>query len=245
MTFEVALFIFAGAIFGGFVNGLAGFGTSLFALGWWLQVMDPVDAVALSLAISMINGIQGVWLVRRSIDKRSLARFLLPALIGIPVGLTLLDRIEAEPLQLLTASFLLSYGAFFAFRRNLPTVTRPTPIIDSLIGFLGGLFGALAGLSGAFPTVWLSLRPWPKAKTRGVLQPFNTVVLGLAALLLVLKGTYDASVLLALALAIPVALASAQVGITAFKRINDADFRRLLVLLMLVSGVVLLGRSVF
>ncbi len=245
MSLEAVVFITIGAAFAGFINGLAGFGTALFALGWWLQVMDPIDAVALALAISVLTGIQGVWLVRHAIEPRRLIRFLLPALIGIPIGIALLDRLSPEPLKLLIATFLIAYGLFFSLRRNLPTITRPTPILDSLIGFLGGLLGALASLSGALPTVWLSLRAWPKVKTRGILQPFNIIVLTLSAILLALKGAYDASVLLALVLATPVALASAQVGIMAFKRINDADFRRLLIFLMLASGVVLLARHAF
>ena len=244
MTPETAVFIAMGAAFAGFINGLAGFGVSLFALGWWLQALEPVEAVAVSLTVSVLTGIQGVWIVRHALESRALARFLLPALIGIPIGLSLLAHLSPEPLKLLIAFFLLSYGAYFAFQQSLPSLSRPTPIIDGLIGFAGGILGALAGLSGALPTVWLSLRPWPKAKTRGVLQPYNTVVLGVAALLLAFKGAFNAAVLSALAIAIPVALASAQVGIALFRRITDATFRRLLILLMLVSGAVLLTRSV-
>ncbi len=33
MSLEAIVFIIIGAIFGGFINGLAGFGTALFALG--------------------------------------------------------------------------------------------------------------------------------------------------------------------------------------------------------------------
>jgi len=245
MTVETVVLIAIGAAFAGFVNGLAGFGTSLFALGWWLQVMPPTNAVALSLTIALLSGAQGVFLVRRSIEPRRLARFLLPALIGIPIGLSLLDRIEADWLKLLIASFLLIYGAFFSFRKSLPTLERPTPVLDGVIGFLGGLLGALAGLSGALPTVWLSLRAWPKATTRAVLQPFNMIVLGLSASLLAIKGAYNADVFLALLIATPIALISAQLGIGLFKRLNDADFRRLLIFLMLASGVVLLLRSFF
>jgi uncharacterized membrane protein YfcA len=243
MTLEAALIITTGAAFAGFVNGLAGFGVSLFALGWWLQVLTPIEAVAVSLMISVLTGIQGVWIVRHAIQFRDLLRYLIPALYGIPVGLGLLAHLSPEPLKLLIAFFLLGYGAFFSFQRNLPSLTRPTPIIDVAIGFAGGVLGALAGLSGALPTVWLSLRPWPKAKTRAILQPYNTVVLALSALLLALKGAYDSNVLLALAIAIPVALTSAQAGIFVFRRINDAVFRRLLIFLMLASGVVLLGRG--
>ncbi|MEL6961558.1 MAG: sulfite exporter TauE/SafE family protein [Pseudomonadota bacterium] len=243
MSLEAMIFIALGAVFAGFINGLAGFGVSLFALGWWLQVLEPIDAVAVSLAISVVTGIQGVWVVRSAIEIPALARFLIPALIGIPVGLSLLAHLSADILKLLIAFFLLAYGAYFAGQRRLPSLTRPTPMIDSLIGFIGGLLGALAGLSGALPTVWLSLRPWPKAKTRGLLQPYNTIVLGISAILLSVNGVYDTGVLLALVIAVPVALASAQVGIRVFRLINDSQFRRLLILLMLVSGVVLLARS--
>lgn len=240
MSLETVLFILAGAAFGGFVNGLAGFGTSLFALGWWLQVMPPTDAVALSLAMSLVSGMQGLILVRHAIDGKRLARFLIPALVGIPIGLLLLDRIDAGFLKLMVAIFLIAYGVFFAFRRNLPELARPTPVLDGIVGLLGGFFGAIAGLSGALPTVWLSLRTWSKATRRALLQPFNMVVLGLSALLLAWNGVYDRDVLIAVAIAAPAALLSAQLGLYAFKRINDADFRRLLIILMLASGLVVL-----
>ena len=41
MSVDAIIFISIGAAFGGLVNGLAGFGTGLFALGWWLVVLPP------------------------------------------------------------------------------------------------------------------------------------------------------------------------------------------------------------
>ena len=143
------LVVIAGAVSGGFVNGLAGFGTAMFALGWWLQVMPPVQAVAITLAASVATGIQGVVLVRNDIEWRRLALFLLPAFIGIPIGLQILHRIDASLLKIVIAGFLLLYGGFFLLRRNLPAFTRPTPAVDIGIGFFGGILGAIAGLSGA------------------------------------------------------------------------------------------------
>ncbi len=58
-----------GAAAGGFINGLAGFGTALFALGFWLQVMPPVQAVAIVLVISVATGLQGLWQVRHTIEQ--------------------------------------------------------------------------------------------------------------------------------------------------------------------------------
>lgn len=243
MALETVLFIVIGAAFGGFVNGLAGFGTSLFALGWWLQVMEPVDAVAVSLLMSVASGLQGVVVVRRSIKWRRLARFLVPALIGLPMGIGLLNWIEAKLLTLIIALFLLLYGLSFSLRRGLPTLAGPTPWIDAAVGFVGGVLGAMAGLSGPIPTIWCSFRDWTKAERRALLQPYNVIILGFSAFLLALQGAYNQDVLFSVVVALPVTMLSAQFGIALFKRMNDAQFRRLLIFLMFVSGAFLLLRS--
>ena len=243
MTLEFVLLLLAGAFAGGFVNGLAGFGTSLFALGWWLQVMEPLEAVALALVISVISGVPGIMVVRKSIEWPRLARFLIPALIGIPIGLRLLHEIDAELLKLVVAGFLILYGGYFAFRRELPRMTHDLPAVDASVGFAGGILGAVAGLSGALPTMWCSLRPWPKGQQRALLQPFNVIVLGLSAVWLLVEGVYGRALGLSILVAIPATLIATQLGIRAFEHLSDNQFRRLLIVLMLVSGVALVLRD--
>lgn len=245
MTWDFIAYLLIGAAAGGFINGLAGFGTSLFALGWWLQVMPPLKAVAMVLALSVASGLQGVWLVRRDIRPGRLALFLIPGLAGIPIGLQILQFIDATTLKLVIAGFLLLYGGFFIARRELPKMTRPTPIADATIGFTGGILGAIAGLSGALPTMWLALRDWTKQQSRAVLQPYNVTILGLSAIMLALDGAYDRATLIAMAVALPVTMIAAQIGLVVFGRLSDLQFRRLLIALMLISGLVLLARELW
>ena len=235
----------AGAAAAGFVNGLAGFGTALFSLGFWLQIFPPMQAVAMSVIVAMVIGMQGLWMVRRQIldQPRRLLRFLLPALLGVPFGVYALAYIEPRPLKLLTASLLISYGLFFLARRSLPEFTRHTPRRDAFIGFLGGFLGGLAGLSGALPAMWCALRPWPRHETRAVLQPFNVAVLALSAAALAWRGAYDAATLQSLAIALVVAVGSAQFGIATFRRMSDTQFRWLLIVLMFLSGAALMLRE--
>ena len=243
MSAELVVFLLIGAAAGGFINGLAGFGTALFALGWWLQVMPPLQAVALVLVMSVCSGIQGVFVVRHAIQPKRLARFLVPALFGIPLGLQILHRVDADTLKMVVAVLLLTYGGYFAFRRDLPTLTQPTPIIDAVIGFLGGILGAIAGLSGALPTMWLSMRDWKKEQTRAVLQPYNVIVIAIAATLLAFTGAFTRETLILIALALPVTMIAAQVGIQTYKRLSDNQFRRLLIAMLLLSGIILLIRE--
>lgn len=244
MPLEFYVYLLLGAASGGLINGLAGFGTALFALGFWLQAMPPVQAVSMVVVMSVASGLQGVWLVRGSIadHPRRLMRFLLPALPGIPLGVAALSIVSAETLKVTIAACMILYGGFFTFRSALPHIDRPTPVMDGFVGFLGGLLGGAASLSGALPTMWCAMRPWPKSETRAVLQPFNVAVLGLAMIAFAIKGAYTWEVITLIAIALPATMISAQIGISIFKRLNDAQFRRLIIALMFLSGVTLMLR---
>ena len=61
-------FCFFGALAGGFVSGLAGFGTALMALGIWLYVLPPSLAVPLVLICSVVaqtSTLPSIWRAHR------------------------------------------------------------------------------------------------------------------------------------------------------------------------------------
>ena len=103
--------------------------------------------------------------------------------------------------------------------------------------------GGLAGLSGALPAMWCALRPWPRHETRAVLQPFSVVILLITGGVLAWRGAYTSDMLPGMIVGVGVAGVSAQLGIFVFKRLRDTAFRWVLVGLMLVSGTVLMIRT--
>ena len=242
MGFEYYAALALGAAAGGFINGLAGFGTAMFALGIWLQVMPPVQAVSIVVILAVVTGFQGIWIVRHSIraQSRRLARFLIPGLLGIPLGIAALSVIEPRMLKIGLAGFMMLYGAFFIFRRSLPAFERPTPVWDGIVGFLSGIMGGAASLSGVLPTMWCSMRPWSKSQTRAILQPFNMTILAVTATTLAIRGAYDWEVIRSIAIALPIALIFAQAGIALFKQLRDDQFRRLLIAMMFAGGMLLM-----
>lgn len=239
------MFLALGAACGGFVNGLAGFGTALFSLGFWLHIMPPLQAVAITLAVSISTGAQGVWVVRKAIraNPRRLLWFLVPGIFGVPVGVASLSYLDATILKLVIGVISIIYGLFFLAQGSLPRVTRSIPAADALVGFISGVFGGAASLSGALMMMWNAVRDWEKAEIRAVLQPFNFIILSLGTLMLAFNGAYDTQTLSYLAIAIPVALLSAQAGIALFRRMQSDAFRRLLIVMMLISGCVLVLRN--
>lgn len=245
MTPETILFLILGGMAGGFINGFAGTGTALFALGFYLSVLDPVTAVAIVALISALTGLQGVYVVRREVlaNKTRLLRFLIPGLLGVPIGVSLLSYVDAGTLRLVVAGFLIFYGAYFGFRKALPRFERRTPKTDVSVGLIGGILGGLASLSGALPAIWLSMRPWPKGETRAVLQPYNVAILGTTVVMLAFNGAFTAQTWLAFAIAFPAGLFAVQIGIFAFHRVTDDQFRRTLIILCLAMGLGILARD--
>jgi len=246
MDQEFIILFAMGAAAGGFINGLAGFGTALFTLGFFLQIMPPAQAVAIVLIMSVVSGVQGLWTVRYAMleKPKRLARFLIPALFGVPLGVAALSILDPKIIKLVIAAILILYGGFFGLRRSLPKLERPTPVIDGIVGFAAGILGGAASLSGALPTMWCALRPWTKSEARAVFQPFNVVVLSLTAILFAFKGVYSNETLLLVAASLPITMLFAQVGIVVFKRLEDDQFRRLLIALMLISGLIIAVREV-
>jgi uncharacterized membrane protein YfcA len=245
ITAHEAQFILLGAAAGGFISGLAGFGTALFALGFFLTVMPPVEAVAVTVVLSVVSGLQGVWIVRREMFANTprLLRFLIPGILGVPLGVYSLQLINVTALKVLIAFFLILYGGYFSLRATLPKINNRTPWIDGTVGLIGGILGGAASLSGALPTMWCSMRGWPKYEIRAVLQPYNVIILAMTMVMLAFGGAYHQQTLIYLVLALPTAMVAAQIGIHAFGRMNDAFFLRMLIVLTFVSGTVLLLRE--
>src|SRR3981189_4004126 len=79
--------LFLGALAGGFVSGLAGFGTALMALGIWLYVLPPAMAVPLVLICSVIAQTSTLPSIWRSIDFDLVWPFIVGGLAGVPLGI--------------------------------------------------------------------------------------------------------------------------------------------------------------
>lgn len=242
MSLEFWAMFLAGAAVGGFVNGLAGFGTALFALSFWLNIMPPQQAVAIVMIMSILGGLQGIFAVRSTIraNARRLFQFLIPAMAGLPLGLMLLNYVEATSLKMGIGIFMLLFGGFFIVRRSLPLLAGGWSVTQMSIGFVSGILGGAASLSGALLTMWCAMRPWPKAEQRALLQPFNVAVLLISSMILFARGVYDKQTLVLSALSLPPTLIAAHFGLVTYRRLGDDQFRKLLIVLMLISGFAIL-----
>ena len=107
------------------------------------------------------------------------------------------------------------------------------------IGFLGGVLGGIAGLSGPPPIVWGALRSWPKAQRRRTLQAFNTAVLSAMLVASLAVGLVDMRLLVASAIALPATLSGNWLGERLYRRLDERRFDRVVLGLVFLSGCLL------
>jgi len=150
--------LFLGALAGGFVSGLAGFGTALMALGIWLYVLPPSLAVPLVLICSVVGQTSTLPSMWRSFDFTLVWPFLIGGLAGVPLGTMLIAHADPRIFKLSIGVLLVVFSVALLLNRSPMAFRFGGRLADGAIGFAGGILGGLAGLSGPLPTLWASVR---------------------------------------------------------------------------------------
>lgn len=230
----VALGIFAGAV----VSGFTGFAFSAVAGAVLLHVMPPREAVPLMMVCSVLVQSMSLVSLRRHIDWRGSARLILGGLAGLPPALYVLLHTDPAVFRIGFGIFLAAYAAYMLLRPAVRAFRNAGAYSEVLVGLAGGLIGGLTAMPGAIPTIWGDLRGLPKDRQRGVVQPYITAMqVAALAFLAAERGiptTLSAEVLRSLA---PLA-AGTLVGLALFGRVSDGQFRRVLLSVLLLSGLV-------
>ena len=240
-TFAILL---GGALAGGFVSGLSGFGTALMALGIWLYILPPAIAVPLVLICSVSSQISTLPSMWKVIDFKLALPFVVGGLLGMPIGALLVARADPQHFKLSVGAMLLVFPTALYFIRKPMAFRFGGRFADACVGFAGGILGGLTGLSGPLPTLWASVRGWTKDQRRGVFQIFNGSVLGAALILQIASGFVKLDVLWLAMLALPGTLIGARAGMLTYHALNDRNFYDIVLGLLFLSGVVLVWSSI-
>ncbi len=242
-TFTIALLMF-GALAGGFVSGLAGFGTALMALGIWLYVLPPSQAVPLVLICSVIAQLSTLPSMWKSFDLSLVWPFLIGGLAGVPLGAMLIATADPNVFKLSVGVLLLIFPTALYLNKKPLAFTFGGKIADGAIGFAGGILGGLAGLSGPLPILWANIRGWDKHQRRGIFQLFNFTILAAALVVQAASGIVEAKVMWLALIAFPGTLLGAWLGARVYHALNDQNFGDVVLGLLFLSGVSLVWSSV-
>jgi uncharacterized membrane protein YfcA len=230
----VSIGVFSGAV----VSALAGFAFSAVAGAVLLHLMPPIEAIPLMMVCSVLVQVTSQVVLLRNLQWKRILTLVCGGLVGIVPAVYLLQRADTSLFRIGFGILIATYSTCMLLRSSVLARPRDASSIgEGVIGFGGGLIGGLTAMPGALPTIWCDLHGVSKSEQRGLVQPF-IVIMQIVALALMLPRI-EWSLFFDLALCLPALAAGTAVGVALFGRVNELVFRRVVLVSLLVSGLVL------
>jgi uncharacterized membrane protein YfcA len=235
---QLALFLIA-TYFGGLTSGLSGFAMGLVVSGVWLHLVSPQQNALLIVLCGIVTQGSGIWRVRHAISWPAVAPYIIGSALGIPAGIAMVTTVDPKTIRFGIGVLLLAYSLYSLFR---PALKPPKASLsaDLGVGVLNGLIGGLTGLGGVAVTVWCQLRGGKKDELRAIFQPVLFATFVMTTIAFAFAGTFTVETLKLYGFALPVLVAGIWSGFALYGKLDDAAFRKVILVLLLASGVALI-----
>lgn len=217
-----------------------GFGAGMIAVGGLALILPDVqDAVVLLLLVNLPSELAVVMADRRRVRWRQLTVLLAGIAVGLPVGAGLLRW--GEPIILLAGLgvFLVVVGVLFLVAPPRPRPRLPgwvTPPVGLLSGLLTGLFGT----GGPPLIVYYGLKGTAKREFRSSLMALFLVMTAVRVPSYAVVGLITWPRLVSGLLVLPAAVLGAAVGQRIHLELEEATFKRVVSVALVLIGVLLL-----
>jgi len=234
----------------GVVSGLSGFAFSAVA-ACVLWLLPPLQAVPLIMLLSICNQLLSVGTLRKEMVLRGTAEregaltYIAGGLVGVPIGLVALQALPTRTFAGGLGLFLIVYSALVLLKSDSLRIKLSGWKPAVAVGAAGGIIGGFSAFPGSIPVVYLGLRGVSKANTRGITQPYILALqlISLGILALTHSAIFNAQFWLLWALALPAVLAGSSIGVVLYRRMSEVNFRRAVLILLMVSGVSLVVKT--
>ncbi len=236
----VALFA---ALLAGIVTGLTGFGLALISTPILLFVYEPKTVVVLTAIFSVFINTAVVWDSWHEARKRLALTLLVPALVGVVVGVEVLRVIDPVYVRL-------GVGAVVVFSALLLVRDVRLPGADTRWGTLvagstSGMLSTSTGLAGPPVVLLLASRGLPKHEFRGTSALYFLPMSVAGILVLAFRGLVDASEVPLGLLLVPATIAGKAVGTALLKRVSERTFRAVTLGLVILTGTLGVATAVW
>ncbi|MEM8563239.1 MAG: sulfite exporter TauE/SafE family protein [Pseudomonadota bacterium] len=247
--------VLVGTFAGAFVAGFAGFGLSAAAGALLLHVLPAATAVPLMMLCSVVVQIICLVYLRKTMDMRGCAPFLICGAPAVPISVWILTNAHPELLRRGFGVFLVLYCGYMLWRSldkaagqssssvavsHAAEPARLNALSNAAFGFAGGLIGGLTAMPGATISIWADIRGGSKTDRRAIVQPFILVMQIVALGIMAISGhLFQPAILQLFVISIPGMLIGVALGLFLFNRVASESFRVWVLALILLSGALM------
>lgn len=212
------------------VQGTMGFAFSLIVLSFFLLILESGDAVQVLIVINLAISLSLVPRLWRDAHRGLLARLVLGALAGFPVGLWAFRSADVGHLKFVLAITLIAFVAAAplwgraASQAVAPKLRYRTPSALATGVLAGGMTTAL-GMPGPVLVLYLTAVDARRDEVRAISLTFFAVSYGVALILQAASIGMAPEVWITGAVLVPVAAVGAGMGHALARRVHEDRFR--------------------
>lgn len=220
----------------GFVQGVAGFGSGIVVMAL-LPKLWGVDAVVpLSALFSLILNAGLTWHLRAHCQRSEIGVLLLGGVVGVPIGVAFLVQVDSGVVTQVLGWVLLLFAIWRLSGTGTPS-EKLSKRWAPLAGLLSGITAGAYNVGAPALLVYANGRKWERDAFRANLQTLF-LILGIFLILsLIVAGLIDTVTLERFAYLAPAGMLGGLVGARVAKRIPQARFTRLILILVMLMGI--------
>lgn len=223
-------------------QSLAGFGFGLLAVPMMTLMIAPHQAVIVATMIGTVSTTLQAVIDRRFCDWPMAKRLTLAAYVGMPAGLVVFVLVSESALRftlglvVLAATVVLARG--FSFKGH-------SKAMDSLMGFLSGVLATSTSTNGPPLVFLLQARGIEPHVFRATINSVFALSNIFALILFASSGEMEANGIFAAVVALPFLFLSLRIGYALRPRVKVQHFRKLVLTMLLLSGISVLSSAFF
>jgi uncharacterized membrane protein YfcA len=223
------------------IRGSAGFGGITVPLLAWILSLKTVIPM-----VTFLGLISSALIIRteyRLILWNDLKKILPWTAIGVALGIYFFRLLNALTIARILGCIVFIYGAyaFIITYRPIKKIKLPmqfiTPFAGTLAGYVGTLFGSMAGI---FYAIYFDLLKPQRDHFRATVAAILFALGILRGTAYIATGEFTPDVQNACALAIPMMILGTVIGNKLQANLNDTSFKRLVAVILIISAIPLL-----
>ena len=230
----IGLVVFLAAM----IQGLLGFGGALIAMPLLVIIIGIKTATPVYALVGILSTLLNAIRLREHTTPRDLVKLVAPAIMGIPLGILLLSRVDSVYVTATLGIILILYASYNLFGWSMPALTNPAWAY--LAGFSSGILSGAFNTGGPPVIVYASTRSWSADRFRGNLQTYFLIISVFLLLGHGLSGNLSPDVWRMAFFAVPALIVGQWVGVRLCRIMNPDHFRKLVLVFLLILGAQLL-----
>ena len=239
MSAEILVAAAAIAFLAAACQSLTAFGFALVMVPLLSLAWDVKPAVVTSTFLGTLVLLPLLYEVRGQIRSRRVVPMFLGSLLGIPLGVVILERIDARTLEIVVAGIVIVAGLLIYLSPRVP-FERSVPPLSFLVGGVSGALRAATSMGGPPVVLYTLTFERDVQRFRASLLPFFLPASLVTVAGLAIAGRIDGDVLVTSGVALPAAVLGSLTGGWARSRVSESVFQPVvLAVLFASSGAVL------